>query len=434
MTTLLFAFVFVPCLFLNCTVCLAPFLGHLNAKQFHRIYRSYSLLCLAMILIFYCAARMEQASFALIKYSVLSWAVLIPMILTLVYPRYWQEYIFCSTLVTMLNYLLGAFAAYLTNHFYGWDSIETYIGVELLSSLFMGICYYPIRQLILRTLRPFLSSERNTFWRSIFLLPAAMLLSAYFMLPSNEHIVSFSQVLSRFFMIVTTFFICNSMSKEYALYKEKQEMTEQLRQQKLYYVQIGQELEQARRQRHDFKHHLVTIQHYIETQNITGLQEYMGSMSAQNEMCTPIPYSGNSPADGVIYHFVQQSHADHIQFSYQGTIRSDGIADTDLCVLLGNALDNALTGCMTIPENRFIYLTVQSKKQLLSILIQNSFDGIVEESKGGRMLSRKRQNCEGIGIRSMESICKRYGGTLEYSWDANTFTLCILLPLHQLTD
>lgn len=434
MTNLLFSLAFIPCLLLNCALSLSPFSERIPAKRVRLIYGVYILLCISTICLFYFLAVSGAVSFSLIKYTILAWAALVTAAPILAYPKYTQEYIFSSALSTLLNYLLGAFSAFFTCRFFGWDKIEAYICVELLASAFSAIFYYPIRRLIVNTVRPFLSYKRSTYWRSVFLLPVTMLLACYFMLPGNKHMVSFNQVLSRLFMVVSAFFICSSMSKELSLYQEKQAMAEQLRQQKLYYSQMGLDLEHARRQRHDFKHHLATIQYYIETDNKEGLREYCGELLTQNEIQYPIPYSGNSAADGVIYHFIQQSNAHQVHFSYQGTICSDGIADTDLCVLLGNALDNAMNGCMTVSENRFIRLTAQSEKQLLSLLIQNSFDGIVEESEKGGLLSRKRKNREGIGVSSMDAVCKQYGGTMERSWDANTFTLCVLLPLTPQAD
>ena len=59
-------------------------------------------------------------------------------------------------------------------------------------------------------------------------------------------------------------------------------------------------------------------------------------------------------------------------------------------------------------------------------MVRNSFDGQVEE-RNGELLSRKRDHEPGVGIRSMREVCRRCGGTLEYQWDENTFTLLILL-------
>ncbi|MGM9681697.1 MAG: sensor histidine kinase [Eubacteriales bacterium] len=322
---------------------------------------------------------------------------------------------------------------FLTYRFYGWDNLMSCIYIEVLSMILMSVFYWPSRRLIIHTVRPFLAIDSGNYWHAVWFIPFAMLLTCYFSLPGNSHMMHFSQVLSRFCLVVVAFFVCRVIAEDFSRFQEKQAMAEQLNQQKLYYTEMRLEVEKARRNQHDLKHHLAAIRLYLETDNKEELLEYCNELLTQNEFRGQLPYSGNSAADGVIFHYMMQSRDHQIRFIYQGTIRSDGIADTDLCVLLGNALDNALAGCMTVPDNRFIRITAQSEKQLLSILIQNSFDGIVEECEKG-LLSRKLKNRRGIGNDSMNAVCRSYGGTIERSWDEKTFTLCMLLPLKPQND
>lgn len=411
------------------TLSLAPFTQLLTHTQLVWIYG----LCTGFLAVtsgFFCyIVNCGHISFALIKHAFLLWCALSTVVNILVLPRYFREWIFSSALVTLFQYLTAAAATFLTYRHFGWDDLEAYVRMELLSLLMFVVFYRPIRKLVVKTIQPFLTYGDNAYWHSVFLIPVAMLLACYFVLPGNAHMETPAQLLSRLCMVVTAFFICNSIAADFSSFQEKQTMEEQLRQQKLHYSSMSANLESARRQRHDFKHHLATIKHYIEIDNIAGLREYCGELSAQDEMQKPIPYSGNSAADGVIYHYMRQCAQENIHFTFQGTIHSDGIADTDLCVLLGNALDNALAGCRFASEQRFIHVMVQSELQLLSVLIQNSFDGVVVESETGTLLSRRRRNREGVGFSSMDAVCRHYGGTMERSWEENTFTLCILLPL-----
>jgi sensor histidine kinase regulating citrate/malate metabolism len=103
-----------------------------------------------------------------------------------------------------------------------------------------------------------------------------------------------------------------------------------------------------------------------------------------------------------------------------------GIVEMDLCVLLGNALDNAFTGCLTITENRNVTLIAQTEKETLSFVIKNTFDGEIK-TKDKIILSRKRENSEGIGLKSMEAICEKYKGTMEIKYDEEHFVILIIL-------
>lgn len=428
MENILFSLSFGPVVYLSSTLSLSPFLKQLSRKKLAACYSFYLLEIILVFGLFYSAACSGHASFALVKHTLLVCGVVTTIFHSLILPRYIREWIFSSALATLFHYLIGAISTYIVYRTFGWHSVAAYARMELVTSLLIIIFYVPVRMLLVKTIRPFLAYGDLPYWRSIFMIPVAILWACYFMLPGNSHMESLAQVVGRLFMVATAFFICRSVSADFTVFQEKQTMEEQLRQQKLYYSSMQQSLENARRQRHDSKHHLVTIQHYIETGNTEGLQAYCNELLVRDEMKNPLPYSGNVAADGVLYHYMRQSSQHNIQFSIQGTIRGTGISDSDLSVLLGNALDNALTATMALPQNRFIRVSFLSEPNLLSILVQNSFDGTVEE-KNGRILSRKRENREGVGLNSMHMICNRYGGVLDRNWDDHLFTLCIHLPI-----
>ena len=187
-------------------------------------------------------------------------------------------------------------------------------------------------------------------------------------------------------------------------------------------------MERARKDKHDFKHHITAIRHYMDIDDKEGLRRYCDDLVERQNEHIIIPYTGNAAADGVLYHYMQRAQKEKVHFQYSGTIQSRGIADMDLCVLLGNALDNALAGCLTIPEGRSINVISQTDQQLLSIVVHNTFDGKVEQTEEG-LLSRKRRNSHGVGLESMRSVCEQYGGSIDTQWNDRSFNLVILLPL-----
>jgi sensor histidine kinase regulating citrate/malate metabolism len=143
-----------------------------------------------------------------------------------------------------------------------------------------------------------------------------------------------------------------------------------------------------------------------------------------------VPYTGNVAVDGLLYNYLCKAAVSNIDFKYTGKLNINGIADMDLCVILGNALDNAFAGCLTLPDNRKVTLVTQIEKSTLFLNIKNTFDGKIEK-KENLILSRKRENSEGIGLKSIKSICDKYRGTLELKWDKDTFVILIILTLNQ---
>ena len=112
----------------------------------------------------------------------------------------------------------------------------------------------------------------------------------------------------------------------------------------------------------------------------------------------------------------------------EGAIATDIVEDMDLCVLLGNTLENAVEACEKLNEGRFIRVEIDNRPELLSITVCNSYDGEVKRDKGV-LLSRKREHEPGIGLASVREICEKYNGTMQYYDEKDQFAVIMLLNL-----
>ena len=173
--------------------------------------------------------------------------------------------------------------------------MEACVCVEILTTTFSALFFFPIRWFIRNTVRPFLSLDNASYWRSVWLIPATMLLSCYFSLPGNRHMLYISQIVSRVCIVVAVFLVCRIIADDYRHFQEKQAMTEQLNQQKVYYSAMVLDIENMRRQRHDIKHYFAAIQYYIDTNDTEGLQKYCSELLDRVESDTPLPYPETAP-------------------------------------------------------------------------------------------------------------------------------------------
>ena len=74
------------------------------------------------------------------------------------------------------------------------------------------------------------------------------------------------------------------------------------------------------------------------------------------------------------------------------------IADAELCVLLGNLLENAIDGASALPEGeRRVRAICRLSGDMLCVIVENRFDGQVRREKG-RFLSTKHA---GRGARTL---------------------------------
>lgn len=209
---------------------------------------------------------------------------------------------------------------------------------------------------------------------------------------------------------------------------EKIQLNQQLEMQKKYYASLREAMEAEHEVRHNFKHQLAALKGFLETGNTKELRQYCDTLENRLLNIAEIPYTGNAAADGVLYHYACIAKEENISFKVCCRLDKLSISDTDLCCLLGNALDNAVTACGRYDSERYITVASEKNQDMLLLTVDNSFDGMVLK-KEEKILSRKRKDEAGIGIRSMQQICEKYNGTSRFEAAGNQFEASFMIHI-----
>lgn len=405
-----------------------PFAPVLNPRQKRVLYISYA------------ATSMSQTLFMILLFSKIgtdnalhylvgggtAHAIIVQIINLVVIRGRIKEHLFVFGVVTSIHILMLSVPAFVESLMTDLSDMEALLRM-IMYTVMLGATYVPMRKLLRYSVEPFLYLKRGSYRQTILFIPIFFFVAMMFIQRSSKEADSTLQLISSLFSTGMLVGMCLSIGKDHGREHKYQMMEEQLAAQRVHYTELKTRVEEARKTAHDMKHHIAAIRHFMDTDDKEGLRRYCDDLVGRNGSESRIPYSGNVAADGILYHYQQKALQADISFQYSGTIHSHGIADVDLCVLLGNALDNALTGCMTVEEDRKITVIGQSEAQMLSIVVRNTFDGEVQE-EDNVLLSRKRHYEPGVGISSMKSVCSRYGGTMEVSWDDRFFTVIFMLP------
>lgn len=100
--------------------------------------------------------------------------------------------------------------------------------------------------------------------------------------------------------------------------------------------------------------------------------------------------------------------------------------DSDLVVLFGNLLDNAIEACMKVESKyRRVDVKIGTQNELLFIQIDNSI-GEPPIQKGRNLVTTKNEKMRhGYGLKSVENIVKKYDGTFSYYIEEKHFSIVI---------
>jgi sensor histidine kinase YesM len=106
------------------------------------------------------------------------------------------------------------------------------------------------------------------------------------------------------------------------------------------------------------------------------------------------------------------------------------IKEKDLCIILSNALDNAIEAARLCEAEKTVDISIASRKNALSIVIKNSyFNEMKKDALGNIFTTKVDASNHGLGLSSIRKAVNKYDGEIVIELDNNIFCLMILLEL-----
>lgn len=187
---------------------------------------------------------------------------------------------------------------------------------------------------------------------------------------------------------------------------------------------------EIRRLRHDMRQNLIFLGELLEHGDLevarASLVELIGETKKRGRLESR---TGNMVVDSMVNHVWKTAVETGILFHADiAPLPELSIKDADLCVLLGNAFDNALEASERVEDGRKeIWIALHYTKGSLYIRVKNIYTGGVKLSADKKILSHKEESGHGFGLFSMGRITEKYHGRLDIKPDEGIFTVEILI-------
>lgn len=203
----------------------------------------------------------------------------------------------------------------------------------------------------------------------------------------------------------------------------------QLALEQAHYNTISRHIEETRAARHDLRHHLALIQAYVNAGNHQKLSEYVSQYIQSVPEDTAIVLCKNYAVNTIAHYYMEQAKKEKIETDIHINLpESIGVADSDLCIVFGNLLENALEACKRQQESTpFITVSAALVGEYVVIAVDNSFEGEIKKEKDV-FLSSKREG-KGIGITSVQAVAEKYQGQAEFEFFDNVFRASVMLKI-----
>lgn len=232
---------------------------------------------------------------------------------------------------------------------------------------------------------------------------------------------------------IAVFFIYDRNLRKYELENQLREAEEMQRIQASYYKQIEKGLNESRKQLHDFKNHITTLERLYHTDSKDKALNYMHELQAQmsQQMAAASFRVNNTAFDVILYEQEKACKEQGITFEKQILYNDLSILKyIDTCTIFANALDNAVKACSDIQNGeKKITLEVKRTNDILSIIIENTKQNHVVYENEKFVSSKSDKYNHGFGVENIKMAVEKYNGIVSIDYTDTIFTLAISIPL-----
>lgn len=198
-------------------------------------------------------------------------------------------------------------------------------------------------------------------------------------------------------------------------------LEKQIATQLYHYEQLEKINTETRRFKHDYINHMKCISYMALNKECDNILDYIGKLSAAFPSSSFLFETGNYIADAILTE-KQVNSPDNISIQFDGVIPT-GIDNTDLCIILSNAVDNAVEACRLYGGDKIINVYGGFKHGYYVFKIKNPAAGT---NLNGKLTTTKADKINhGYGLDNIKRALKKYDGYLSTSCENNIFTLNI---------
>lgn len=200
------------------------------------------------------------------------------------------------------------------------------------------------------------------------------------------------------------------------------QLLEQQTQDKEIYVREAQSrYEQTLSFRHDIKNHLLVLKQLLKEDKKYEASNYLTNLEQVSDSLSFPVNTGNPVVNALLGSKLAVAARQGIKIDYYVAIpQSSGINDIDWCIILSNALDNAInaSGYVNTGE-KFIHISGKKKGNFYLLVIENPCE------------EKTVLPTDGIGLSNIKAVAGKYGGKAEIEISDAIFKLSILLIISQ---
>lgn len=368
------------------------------------------------------------------SYRMVQIFVVLTLVIFLV-DDYIEKSLFVYGLLLPISVVILVWASHINNYITIRQS-ATYLDTAVLRIIISAICFPFMYILWKKYIVPVVKTDNRRQWRQAWIIPIIFSIVSLAYCENNFEItyMRFNQVIARFTLsigvvIVSVMQFSNMNTEEkFVRAEEKAKRSKMLIDMKSeQYNMITEKIEKTRKSRHDIHHHINVVYQLAKENKIEQLIEYLEEYNKIDSTKEPMVYCNNSTVDAILNHYILLAKDNGIEVHLNVALPEElKIRDTDLCIVIGNLLENAIEASKK-EENKRIKLRINRSNEYICMLVSNLYNGEIKKGHSG-YYSRKREFKDtGIGLSSVSAVVEKYDGRMEVDHTNGEFNVFIMM-------
>lgn len=182
--------------------------------------------------------------------------------------------------------------------------------------------------------------------------------------------------------------------------------------------------------RHDYHNHLQKLKAHLAMGQIVEAEKYLNELEGNLDGIKVKYATGNVSLDAILNGKLSIAEKENICINCKAEVGENlTIEDIDLCVIIGNLIDNAVESCKKIPRDaeRFLRIYLCIRKQQLYISVTNSTAEVIRKLDAEYITNKRGDH--GHGLKRIDLVVEKYNGYSRRANEPGVFSTEIMLPL-----
>lgn len=196
-------------------------------------------------------------------------------------------------------------------------------------------------------------------------------------------------------------------------------------------ISLKNSYDAQRRIMHDYKNHMNTIEHMLNTSNYENALSYVKNLTGEIYYNLYRIKTNNDIIDVILNQKDQVAHQKGITMDIRsGDLSSLNIPAEELVVIISNVFDNAIEACEKVRVKKIITAKLTIENDIFIFSVINPVNEHVEIIENRIATTKEDHTTHGLGLQNIALALKRCNGDFEMNCEEQKFQFTALIRLH----